>query len=82
MGGPMMGPGPGDQDFPSALERIRARANEIQNAGADIGDIPDRLAVAEKAFNEDNPDEAWQILQAANADLDRIKQEFRQSQGR
>jgi hypothetical protein len=82
MGGPMMGPGPGNQDFPSALERIRARANEIQNAGADIGDIPDRLAAAEKAFSEDSPDEAWQILQAVNADLDRIKQEFRQSQGR
>jgi hypothetical protein len=83
MSGPMMGPGPGpgNQDFLTALERIRTRANEIQNAGADIGDIPDRLASAEKAFSEDRPDEAWQILQAVNADLDRIKQEFRQSQG-
>lgn len=66
------------KDFPTAFERVSNRARELQEAGADLGDIPDRLAEADRAFDEQRVDEAWEILRAVNGDLERIDHELRE----
>jgi hypothetical protein len=79
-GGPQMGQGqyPPDEAFPTKLEVTQKRADELKNAGADLGDIPDRLAKAKEAFDRGSKGDAWDILRAVNADLDRIKSQMQQ----
>ena len=68
------------EDFPTSLERSKARAEEIRKAGGELGDIPDRISRAEEAFKAGNEDEAWEILKAVNEELNRVKRELSQSQ--
>jgi hypothetical protein len=63
------------KEFPSAFERISNWARELGEAGKDLGDIPERLSDAERAFDEQRVDEAWEILRSVHRDLQRMEQE-------
>jgi len=68
---------PMEERFPAVMERTWGKVHELQNAGVDVGDIPDRLESAQKAFDEGRKDEAWEILRTVHRDLERIANESR-----
>ena len=68
------------EDFHRVLERTWNHVNELQERGADLGDIPARLEEAQIAWDQDRVDEAKEILQGVHEDLRRIQAELRESQ--
>jgi hypothetical protein len=76
--GPMGGPGQQmgrPHDFPTAIQHARTRAAELKKQGADVGDIENRIAEAEKAFKDGKEQDAWQQLKDIMGEMDRISGE-------